>query len=234
MKRRKKSFNEVEKNSKEQLIRINIHKPYGIYERIFKRPLDVLCALAGVLLFWWLYIVIALLVKINLGSPVFFSQERPGKDEKIFRLYKFRTMTNAKDPEGNFLSDEKRLTKFGKWLRSSSLDELPEFFNIIKGDMSFIGPRPLLVRYLPRYSQEQHRRHEVNPGLTGLAQVHGRNKISWEDKLRLDVEYVDHITFKNDMKILLETFIVVLRHNDISIEVEEFMGTEKVIHREAE
>ena len=227
MKRKAKRFTGVRRNSKKQLLRNDIHKPYGVYEKLFKRPLDVLCALTGILLFWWLYAVIAILVRMNLGSPVLFSQERPGKDEKIFRLYKFRTMTNEKDAEGNFLSDEKRLTKFGEWLRTTSLDELPELFNIIKGDMSFIGPRPLLVRYLSRYSQEQRRRHEVRPGLTGLAQVHGRNKISWEDKLRLDVEYIDHITLKNDMKILFETVAVVLKHNDISIEVEEFMGTEK-------
>lgn len=226
MKNKKERYCRKIQDSKRNALNSDVHKPYGLYEKFFKRPFDVFCALTGILFFWWLYAIIALLVRFNLGSPVLFSQERPGKDEKIFRLYKFRTMTNAKDAEGNLLSDKERLTKFGEWLRSTSLDELPEVFNIIKGDMSFIGPRPLLVRYLPRYSKEQRCRHAIRPGLTGLAQVHGRNMISWEDKLRLDVEYVNHITFRNDMKILLDTFAVVLRHNDISIEVEEFMGTE--------
>ncbi len=181
------------------------HKPYGPYEKYFKRPLDFLCGLAAVIVFSWLYIILAILVRIKLGSPVLFTQERPGKDEKIFKLYKFRSMTDARDENGELLPDEVRLTKFGKLLRATSLDELPEAFNIIKGDMSVIGPRPLLVRYLPRYNKEQHRRHEVRPGLSGYAQVHGRNAVSWEDKFRMDVEYVDHITFLGDVKVIFQT-----------------------------
>ncbi len=181
------------------------HNPYGQYEKYFKRPLDFLCGLAAVIVFSWLYIILAILVRIKLGSPVLFTQERPGKDEKIFKLYKFRSMTDARDENGELLPDEVRLTKFGKLLRATSLDELPEAFNIIKGDMSVIGPRPLLVRYLPRYNKEQHRRHEVRPGLSGYAQVHGRNAVSWEDKFRMDVEYVDHITFLGDVKVIFQT-----------------------------
>lgn len=210
------------------------HTPYGIYERFFKRPLDILCGLAAVIVFSWLYIILAILVRIKLGSPIFFTQERPGKDEKIFKLYKFRTMTDARDANGELLPDEQRLTKFGKWLRATSLDELPEAFNIIKGDMSVIGPRPLLVRYLSRYSPEQHRRHEVRPGLSGYAQVHGRNAISWEDKFRMDVEYVDHITFLGDLKIIWESVTAAfIKRNGISSEtsvtMEEFMGNEPVL-----
>ena len=181
------------------------HKPYGVYEQLFKRPLDVVCSLVALGVFWWLYLIIAVLVRLFLGKPVFFSQERPGKDEKIFKLYKFRSMTDAKDEKGNLLSDEERLTRFGRFLRATSLDELPEAINILKGDMSIIGPRPLLVKYLPLYNEHQHRRHEVRPGLSGLAQVHGRNAISWEDKFNMDVEYVDHITFLGDLKIILLT-----------------------------
>ena len=156
------------------------HKPYGPYEKYFKRPLDLLCGLAAVIVFAWLYLLVAVLVRFKLGSPVLFSQERPGRDEKIFKLYKFRSMTDARDENGELLPDEGRLTKFGRMLRTTSLDELPEAFNIIKGDMSVIGPRPLLVKYLPRYSPEQHRRYEVCPGLSGYAQVHGRNAVSWQ------------------------------------------------------
>lgn len=205
-----------------------VHKPYGPYERFFKRPLDYLCALAGLLLFWWLYLLIALLVRIKLGSPVLFSQKRPGKGEKIFTLYKFRTMTNAKDTDGNFLPDEERLTRFGKWLRSTSLDELPELFNILKGDMSFVGPRPLLVEYLPLYSAFQRQRHDVRPGLTGLAQVKGRNAISWQEKFKWDVKYARHISFRGDMKILAWTVKTVLTHEGIhsadSATMEPFTG----------
>lgn len=205
------------------------HKPYGPYEKYFKRPLDLFCGLAAVIVFWWLYILVAILVRIKLGSPVLFTQERPGKDEKIFKLYKFRTMTDERDVNGNLLPDEVRLTKFGKTLRATSLDELPEAFNIIKGEMSVIGPRPLLVRYLTRYSPEQHRRHEVRPGLSGYAQVHGRNAVSWQDKFRMDVEYVDHITFLGDLKIIWDSVMVAfVRHDGISSEtsvtMEEFMG----------
>lgn len=207
------------------------HKPNGPYEKYFKRPLDLFCGLAAVIVFWWLYLILAFLVRVKLGSPVLFTQERPGKDEKIFKLYKFRTMTDARDENGNLLPDEVRLTKFGKMLRATSLDELPEAFNIIKGDMSVIGPRPLLVRYLPRYSPEQRRRHEVRPGLSGYAQVHGRNTVSWQDKFRMDVEYVDHITFLGDLKIIWDSVMVAFVRRDgisseTSVTMEEFMGNE--------
>ncbi len=205
------------------------HKPYGPYERFFKRPIDFLCALAAIVVFCWLYAIVAILVRIKLGSPVLFTQERPGKDEKIFKLYKFRTMTDARDENGNLLPDDVRLTKFGRILRSTSLDELPEAFNILKGDMSVIGPRPLLVRYLERYNEEQHRRHEVRPGLSGYAQVHGRNTVSWEEKFKLDVYYVDHVTFLGDVKILVDTVVeAFVKREGISSEtsatMEEFMG----------
>ena len=205
------------------------HTPYGPYEKYFKRPLDFCCGLAAVIVFSWLYIILAILVRIKLGSPVLFAQERPGKDEKIFKLYKFRTMTDSRDENGELLPDEARLTRFGKMLRATSLDELPEAFNIIKGDMSVIGPRPLLVRYLPRYNEEQHRRHEVRPGLSGYAQVHGRNAVGWQDKFRMDVEYVDHITFLGDLRIIWESVMVAfVKRNGISSEtsvtMEEFMG----------
>lgn len=225
MKRKMKRFVGVTRNSNKKLLRNGIHKPYGIYEKLFKRPLDVLCALMGILLFWWLYAVIALLVRMNLGSPVLFSQERPGKDEKIFRLYKFRTMTNAKDINGNLLSDAERLTKFGKWLRSTSLDELPELINIMKGDMSFIGPRPLLAEYLPLYSEAQKHRHDVRPGLTGLAQVKGRNSISWNEKFQWDIKYVTHISFWLDVRIMAETVKVVLERKGITSKSSPTMET---------
>lgn len=207
----------------------NRHKAYGPYEKYLKRPIDIICSLLALIVFSWLYLIIALLVRIKLGSPVLFKQERPGKDEKIFNLYKFRTMTDERDEKGNLLPDEMRLTKFGKLLRATSLDELPEALNILKGDMSIIGPRPLLVRYLPRYNEEQHRRHEVRPGLSGYAQVHGRNNITWTEKFRLDVEYVDHITFITDVKILIETVHkAFIKQEGISsttsATMEEFMG----------
>ena len=173
----------------------------GIYRKYLKRPLDFLLSLLAIIILSPLFLLIAILVKINLGSPVIFKQERPGLNEKIFVMYKFRTMTDEKDENGRLLPDEVRLTKFGKFLRSTSLDELPELLNILKGDMSFVGPRPLLVEYLPLYNEHQKRRHEVRPGLTGLAQVNGRNAISWEEKFNYDVEYVDSITFIGDLKI---------------------------------
>ena len=205
------------------------HKPYGPYEKCFKRPLDILCALAALIVFGWLYILVAVLVRVKLGSPVIFRQPRPGKDEKIFNLYKFRSMTDERDENGELLPDEQRLTKFGKVLRATSLDELPEAFNILKGDMSVIGPRPLLVKYLPRYSERQHRRHEVRPGLSGYAQVHGRNTVSWQDKFEMDVKYVDHITFLGDLKIIWDSVMVAFVRRDgisseTSVTMEEFMG----------
>ncbi len=172
----------------------------------------------------------AVLVKKKLGSPVLFRQQRPGKDERLFDMFKFRSMTDERDENGEFLSDEKRLTDFGKKLRSTSIDELPELFNILKGDMSIVGPRPLLVQYLPRYNERQKRRHEVRPGITGLAQVRGRNSLSWQEKFEYDVQYVDHITFLGDLKILIDTVKVVLKKDGISSEtsatMEEFMGNE--------
>ena len=206
------------------------HTPYGLYERFFKRALDIFCSLMALLVFWWLYVIVAILVRVKLGSPVLFTQDRPGKDEKIFKLYKFRTMTDARDENGRLLPDDVRLTKFGKLLRSTSLDELPEVFNILKGDMSIIGPRPLLVKYLPLYNEEQKRRHEVRPGLSGHAQVNGRNSVSWEEKFRMDVEYVDRVTFVGDVKIILGTVLkAFVKREGINSEtaatMEEFKGT---------
>lgn len=181
------------------------HKPYGVYERFFKRPLDIICALLALTVFWWLYLIVAVLVRIKLGSPVIFKQARPGKNEKIFNLYKFRTMTDERDENGKLLPDKVRLTKFGKFLRKTSLDELPEAVNILKGDMSVVGPRPLLVKYLPYYSEKEKHRHDVRPGLSGYAQVHGRNAISWDEKFDLDFQYVKKITFIGDLKIIFLT-----------------------------
>ncbi len=179
-----------------------------IYKRYIKRVLDIGCALAALLVFSWLYILVAILVRAKLGSPVLFRQERPGKDGKIFKLYKFRTMTDERDEEGNLLPDEVRLTKFGKFLRSTSLDELPEAFNILKGDMSVVGPRPQLVRDMVFMSDDQRRRHTVRPGLSGWAQVNGRNGVTWEQKLTLDLEYIDSgISFWKDVKIIIKTVV---------------------------
>ena len=206
------------------------HKPYGVYERVFKRPLDIICALLALTVFCWLYAMVAVLVKVKLGSPVIFKQARPGKNEKIFNLYKFRTMTDEKDENGNPLPDEIRLKKFGKFLRKTSLDELPEAINILKGDMSVVGPRPLLVEYLSRYNSKQKRRHEVRPGLSGLAQVNGRNACSWEEKFDYDIQYVDKITFIGDVKIVFKTvFKSFFKQEGISSEtsatMEVFMGS---------
>lgn len=206
-----------------------------MYRRCFKRLVDILCSLAAIIVFSWLYIIVAILVRIKLGSPVIFKQARPGKDEKIFNLYKFRTMTDECDEGGNLLPDDVRLTKFGKLLRKTSLDELPEAFNILKGDMSVVGPRPLLVRYLDRYNEEQRRRHEVRPGLSGLAQVSGRNAITWEEKFKYDIEYVDNITFIGDVKIVfLTVWKAFVKEEGISAEGEatigEFVGTKEDVN----
>ena len=212
----------------------NQHKPYGLYEKYFKRVFDLFCGVAALLVFWWLYIIIAILVRVKLGSPVLFCQERAGKDEKIFKLYKFRTMTDERDEDGNLLPDMQRLTSFGKFLRNSSLDELPEVFNILNGTLSVVGPRPLLVKYLPLYTEKQHRRHEVRAGLSGYAQVNGRNSMSWEEKFDLDVEYVDHITFIGDIKIIFQTvFKAFLKQEGIdsketkTVTMEEFKGSQQ-------
>lgn len=205
------------------------HVPYGIYEKYIKRVLDVVCALAALIVFCWLYLIVAVLVRIKLGSPVLFKQERPGKDEKIFNLYKFRTMTDKRDENGELLPDEVRLTKFGKFLRKTSLDELPEALNILKGDMSVVGPRPLLVRYLPLYNEHQKHRHDVRPGLSGWAQVNGRNTVSWKDKFDYDVYYANHVTFRLDVKIVWKSFVqAFIKREGITSEtsatMEEFKG----------
>lgn len=207
------------------------HTPYGPYERYFKRPLDILCGLTAVIVFGWLYLILMLLGAFFMRGNPFFTQERPGKDEKVFKLIKFRSMDNRRDKNGELLPDAVRLNKYGRFLRKTSLDELPEAFNIIKGDMSVIGPRPLLVKYLPRYSAQQHRRHEVRPGLSGYAQVHGRNAVSWQEKFKMDVEYVDHITFLGDLKIIWDSVMVAFVKRDgissaTSATMEEFMGNE--------
>ena len=193
------------------------HKPYGIYERFIKRPLDIFISIIALLLLWPVMVVIALLVRVKLGSPVLFTQDRPGLNEKVFKLYKFRTMTDERDENGELLPDEVRLTKFGKWLRATSLDELPELINIFKGDMSIIGPRPLLVEYLPYYTKEERRRHDVRPGLTGLAQVRGRNNLTWEQKFEYDIWYVDHVSLKADIRIVIDSVRAVLSHKDVTL-----------------
>ena len=199
-----------------------------IYKYI-KRILDIISSLLAIIILSPLLGTFTVIGAFEMKGNPFFTQERPGKDEKIFKLVKFRTMTNEKDKNGNLLSDADRLTRYGKFLRNTSLDELPELFNILKGDMSVIGPRPLLVKYLPRYNQYQHRRHEVRPGLSGWAQVNGRNAISWEDKFNYDVEYVDNYSIVMDVKILFMTILNVLKREGISSEtsatMEEFMGT---------
>ncbi len=205
------------------------HKPYGIYERFIKRPLDCFLSTGAIIVLSPVLAVTALLVRTKLGSPVLFTQDRPGCNEKIFKLYKFRTMTDERDEKGELFPDDVRLTKFGKALRATSLDELPELFNIIKGDMAVVGPRPLLVKYLPRYNEHQARRHDIRPGFTGLAQVHGRNAISWEEKFDWDVQYVDNVSFASDAKIILDTVKTVVKSEGItsetSVTMEEFKGS---------
>lgn len=201
----------------------------GVYYNWIKRIIDIVLSFIAIVLLCPILICIAIFIKAKLGSPIIFSQERPGKDEIIFHMYKFRTMTDERNINGELLPDEDRLTSFGRKLRSTSLDELPELFNILKGDMSIVGPRPLLVKYLPLYNDEQRQRHLVRPGITGLAQVNGRNAISWEEKFKLDCEYVKNITFINDMKIFFKTISTVVKREGISSDtsetMEEFTGT---------
>lgn len=191
------------------------HKVKGPYEAFVKRALDIIISLLVIILFSWLYLILAIIVRVNLGSPVIFKQERPGKNGRIFKLYKFRSMSDKRDENGELLPDKLRLNKFGRILRSTSLDELPEFFNILKGDMSFVGPRPLLVKYLEHYNAHDARRHEVRPGLTGLAQVSGRNALTWKEKFEKDVEYVDHVTFATDVKIVFLTVMKIFKREGI-------------------
>ena len=200
-----------------------------MYAKCFKRVIDFVLSFIGLIVLSPIFLILIVLGAIFMKGNPFFTQQRPGKNEKIFKLIKFRTMDNRKDKDGKLLPDEVRLNKYGRFLRSSSLDELPEIINILKGDMAIIGPRPLLVRYLDRYNEEQHHRHDVRPGLTGYAQAHGRNTVSWEDKFAMDVWYTKHITFKGDIKIICDTVKTVLNHEGISSEtsatMEEFMGT---------
>lgn len=192
-----------------------------MYRHCVKRIFDIVCALLALIVFGWLYVILAILVRAKLGSPIIFRQKRPGKDEKIFELCKFRSMTNAKDENGKLLPDAQRLTKFGRILRSTSLDELPEVWNILKGDMSVVGPRPWAVSYLKYFTPEEHRRHEVRPGLTGLAQVHGRTAANWDERLKYDIDYVDHVTFFNDLKI-------------IGLTVKKFLAREDIVEAEGQ
>ena len=195
------------------------HKIKGPYEAFFKRRIDVIVSFLVITLFFWLYLILAVMVRINLGAPVIFTQDRPGKDGEIFKLYKFRSMSDKRDKNGDLLPDKMRLNRFGRILRSTSLDELPEFFNILIGDMSFVGPRPLLVKYLEHYNAHDNRRHEVRPGLTGLAQVSGRAALSWEEKFERDVEYVDNVTFVMDVKIVLMTIKKVFAREGIEFKL---------------
>jgi len=205
-----------------------------MYVKFFKRLFDVILSFLALIVLLPFLLILTVIGAFAMHGNPFFVQKRPGKNEKIFELIKFRTMSNLKDENGDLLPDEKRLNTYGKWLRSTSLDELPELINILKGDMSIVGPRPLLVKYLPRYNERQHRRHEVRPGLTGYAQAHGRNAVSWEEKFEMDVWYVDNISFKTDLKIMVDTVRIVLKREGISsgtaATMEEFMGSEENIH----
>ena len=200
-----------------------------MYKKYIKRILDFICSLVAIIILSPIFLILWILVKIKLGTPVLFKQERPGLNEKVFTLYKFRTMTDEKDENGKLLSDDVRLTKFGNFLRNTSLDELPELVNILKGDMSIVGPRPLLVKYLPLYNEEQKHRHDVRPGLTGLAQVNGRNSITWEEKFEQDITYIQNISFVEDVKIIFKTFFKVIKREGISqrnnVTMEPFTGT---------
>ena len=202
-----------------------------MYNKYIKRILDFVLSFIALILLSPVFLILFILIKVKLGTPTIFKQKRPGLKEKVFTLYKFRTMTEQKDQNGVLLPDDKRLTKFGEFLRSTSLDELPELFNILKGDMSIVGPRPLLVEYLPLYNETQKHRHDVRPGLTGLAQVNGRNAITWEEKFALDIEYINHITFRNDLKIVVKTFLKVIKREGISskseVTMEKFKGSGK-------
>lgn len=195
----------------------NVHKPYGPYERYFKRILDVFFASMFAVVFCWLYVILVFVIRIKLGKPVLFKQDRRGKNGEIFKLYKFRTMSNERDQNGNLLPDKERLTKFGKILRSTSLDELPEIFNIIKGEMSFIGPRPLVVQYWPYYTEREIHRHDVRPGLSGLAQVNGRNDLQWEERFAYDLQYVNKITFLGDIRIMFMTIKKVIQREEVIV-----------------
>ncbi|WP_302757726.1 sugar transferase [Ligilactobacillus salivarius] len=210
------------------MIQITTIKPKGFYERYVKRSQSFLLSLIAIIILSPILLITYLLVRVKFGKPAIFIQKRVGKDGKVFDLYKFRTMTDQRGEDGKLLPDEQRLTSFGKKLRSTSLDELPELFNILKGDMALVGPRPLLVKYLPLYNDEQARRHEVRPGLTGYAQVNGRNAITWEDRFKLDVEYVDNVTFLNDWKIIFKTIKTVFKREGISEKgsatMDEFKG----------
>ena len=192
------------------------HRPYGPYERLIKRPLDCMLSSLALILLSPIMLITAILVRVRLGSPILFTQERPGLHEKIFKIYKFRTMTDKRDDKGELLPDAERLTPFGKVLRSTSLDELPELFNIAKGDMAIVGPRPLLTRYLPYYRPEERERHAIRPGLTGYAQVHGRNYLMWDERIAADIKYAKRITFVGDLKIIIQTVVKVLKRSDVA------------------
>lgn len=202
----------------------SLYKKQGIYQKYVKRLLDIACSMIVLICFWWLLLIIAILVRTKLGSPIIFTQDRPGKNGKIFKLYKFRSMSNETDNKGNLLPDSQRLTRFGKILRSTSMDELPELFNILKGDMSIVGPRPLLVKYLNYYNEYEMARHNVRPGLTGLAQVSGRNSLTWKDRFEKDLEYVENASLLMDLKIIMRTIKKIIIREGI-----EFKKTESIM-----
>lgn len=208
--------------------KVFVEPQYGIYARYIKRILDFILSLSALIVFLPLILIFTIIGTFKLGGNPFFTQKRPGKNEKVFRLIKFRTMTNKTDSSGNLLPDAERMTRYGKFLRSTSIDELPELINILKGDMSIVGPRPLLVKYLPLYNSYQKHRHDVRPGLTGYAQIHGRNTVSWQKRFEMDVKYVQHITFLGDLEILLQTVLKVVKRDGISsgtsVTMEEFKG----------